>query len=119
MPRGYGKEAAKISSKVRSAVASALGILDTMGTPLKVLLAREFQRDPVRTLQAVARFLPTEARVEVIDVAKLHLAAVQQLQALPNGMHTHPPVIDVTPERQPLHLPDSDKERELLDRLLS
>ena len=117
MPRGYGKEAGKISSKVRSAVVSALGILDAQGTPLKVLLAREFARDPVRTLQAVARFLPAEARVEVVDVAKLHLLAVQQMTAAPSA-RPHPPLIDVMPNGQPIY-PNSDKDAELLERLLS
>jgi hypothetical protein len=115
MPRGYGKEAGKINSKVRSAVVSALGILDSKGVPLKVLLAREFERDAVRTLQAVARFLPAEARVEVVDVTALHLAAVRGMTAAPRQL---PPVIDVTPNGQP-HYPTSDKDAELLERLLS
>ena len=115
MPRGYGKEAAKITSKVRSAVASALGILDERGVPLKVLLAREFQRDPVRTLSAVSRFLPAEARVEVVDVAQLHLQAVQQMAQLPAGQRSLP-LIDVTPARQQ---PENDTEAELVEQLLS
>jgi len=120
MPRGYGKDAGKINGKVRSAVVSALGILDAQGTPLKVLLAREFVSDPVRTLQAVARFLPAEARVEVVDVARMHLMAIQQMAAVQPSAPAPalPPVIDVMPNGQP-HYPHRDTDADLLERLLS
>lgn len=116
MPKGYGKSIGQVNAKVRSAVVSALRILDDQGTPLKMLLVKAFRDDPVRTLGAVARFLPTEARVEVVDVARLHLQAVQAMGSVP--VRSQPPMLDITPQ----HLPMRDTTRsdaELIEELLS
>jgi len=100
-PKGsVNKNGYAVVLAIRSSFDKAMDLLDSRGTPLEEIIARELNENAPRMLQALSQYMPKQVDVQV-NAEDSYLASLQKVQAVLNQKAEQAQVVDVTPDVGP------------------
>ena len=81
---------------IRSSFDKAMGLLDSRGTPLEEIIARELEENTPRMLQALSQYMPKQVDVQV-SAEDSYLESLKKVQVALKQQVDKAEMIDVTP----------------------
>ena len=96
-PKGsVNKNGYAVVLAIRSSFDKAMGLLDSRGTPLEEIIARELEENTPRMLQALSQYMPKQVDVQV-SAEDSYLESLKKVQVALKQQVDKAEMIDVTP----------------------